>query len=94
MHSFRLFGFTCFVHTYLHSLSSLNGFLFLPFDTYKEKAGTNSSSFFLKVNVPIGVKKAKVNAQNKIKEEERKKLEQELKETQQKLKEAEEKLKG
>lgn len=61
-------------------------------DTYKEKAGTNSSSFFLKVNVPIGVKKAKVNAENKIKEEEKKKLEQELKETQQQLKEAEEKL--
>ncbi len=34
-------------------------------DMYKDKSGTNSSAFFLKVNIPIGAKKAKENAEKK-----------------------------
>lgn len=36
-------------------------------DIYKEKSGTKSNAFFVKVNIPIGAKKAKAK-KNEYKE--------------------------
>ena len=48
-------------------------------DMYKERSGTNSNAFFLKLNVPIGVKKAKAKAEAKAAEEAKKKAKEETK---------------
>ena len=58
-------------------------------DVYKEKSGTNSSSFFLKLNVPIGVKKAKVNAKKKQDEKDKLTLEEKNAELQKRIEELE-----
>ena len=52
-------------------------------DVYKDRSGTNNSSLFLKLNVPIGLSEEKKGEIKKLKEQktERKKLKKETKKT-------------
>lgn len=58
-------------------------------DVYKEKAGTNTNSFFVKVNVPIGAKKSKENAKKEQDEKDKLTLEEKNAELQKRIEELE-----
>jgi len=58
-------------------------------DIYKDRSGTNSNSFFIKVNVPIGVKKAKEKEAKEEAEKEKATLKEKNAELQKRIEELE-----
>jgi len=58
-------------------------------DVYKERSGTTTNSFFVKVDIPIGVNKAKAKAEEKAKKEAHETLKNENAELQKKIEELE-----
>ncbi|PCI07409.1 MAG: hypothetical protein COB73_08370 [Flavobacteriaceae bacterium] len=58
-------------------------------DVYKDRSGTNSNSFFIKVNVPIGVKKSKEKAAKEQAKKDKEALEDKNAELQKRIEELE-----